>query len=318
MLELTVTDSGAMTGTASVQLDPETVVLTLASQPVGLQLTIGSRTDTAPFTHTVIVGSANSISAASPQSLSGTNYEWSTWSDSGAQTHNIVAGSTPVTYTATYTEITGNSPPTAVAAGLPLSGVVPLTVDFDGSGSSDPDGDSLSYAWDLDGDGQFDDSTLVDPSFTYTSDGTVVVGLQVDDGNGGTDIYTVTSSVSTGGGGDGHVSLPGSSGNYISAPDDSRLDVSGDLDVRADVSLDDWQTSNAKLLTKSGGISISPLVGLGWRGGTVETFSVFVIRLSVCRLLMVIVSRCGECLMLMTAVVAIRSPSTIGPTPVLF
>jgi len=147
----------------------------------------------------------------------------------------------------------GNSPPAAVAAASPLSGVVPLVVDFDGSGSSDPDGGSLSYAWDLDGDGQFDDSTLVDPSFTYTSGGTVVVGLEVDDGNGGTDTDTVTISVSTGGGGDGHVSLPGSSGNYITAPDDARLDITGDLDVRADVALDDWQTNNAKLLSKLGG-----------------------------------------------------------------
>jgi hypothetical protein len=141
-----------------------------------------------------------------------------------------------------------------VAVASPLSGAVPLTVDFDGSGSFDPESDPLSYAWDLDGDGQFDDSTLVDPSFTYTSSGTVVVGLRVDDGNGGTDTDTVTISVSTGGGGgDGHVSLPGSSGNYITAPDDARLDVSGDLDVRADVALDDWQTSNAKLLSKLGG-----------------------------------------------------------------
>ena len=42
--------------------------------------------------------------------------------------------------------------------GEPTSGDAPLTVNFDGTVSSDPDGDPLSYAWDLDGDGAYDDS----------------------------------------------------------------------------------------------------------------------------------------------------------------
>jgi glucose/arabinose dehydrogenase len=41
-----------------------------------------------------------------------------------------------------------NQPPSAVAQGIPTSGPIPLTVNFDGRGSSDADaGDSLSYAW---------------------------------------------------------------------------------------------------------------------------------------------------------------------------
>jgi PKD repeat protein/glucose/arabinose dehydrogenase len=75
----------------------------------------------------------------------------------------------------------GNQPPIAVATASPTSGPAPLTVNFDGSGSSDPDGTITAYAWDLDGDGQFDDSTAQKPSFTYTTGGNRIVRLRVTD-----------------------------------------------------------------------------------------------------------------------------------------
>ena len=52
-----------------------------------------------------------------------------------------------------------NQPPTAVASANPTSGAAPLTVAFDGSASSDPTVTPSTYAWDLDGDGAFDDAT---------------------------------------------------------------------------------------------------------------------------------------------------------------
>jgi hypothetical protein len=144
-----------------------------------------------------------------------------------------------------------NQPPTAVIQAVPTSGPVPLTVNFNGSGSSDPDGDPLTYSWDLNGDGQFGDSTSPTPSFVYTVAGSYLVGLRVDDGRGGTNTTTVTITAS-GPGGDGFVSLPGSAGNYVSAPDAARLDVTGDLDVRADVALNDWSTNSGKFIAKLG------------------------------------------------------------------
>jgi glucose/arabinose dehydrogenase len=101
-LSLTATDSTGLTHTATRRLDPRTVPLTFQTSPTGLTLTVGGSPATAPFTRTVIVGSSNSITAPSPQALGSTSYQFTGWSDGGAQTHNIVAPATPTTYTASY------------------------------------------------------------------------------------------------------------------------------------------------------------------------------------------------------------------------
>jgi len=81
-----------------------------------------------------------------------------------------------------------NRPPTAVATANPQSGPAPLNVQFDGRGSSDPDpGDSITeYDWDLDADGQFDDSSDDNPTRTYP-EGEFPVRLRVTDEQGETD-----------------------------------------------------------------------------------------------------------------------------------
>ena len=99
----------------------------------------------------------------------------------------------------TFTGSATNNPPTAVAQADPTSGSLPLTVDFDGTASSDPDaGDVLTYEWDLDGDAQTDDSTSPQPSFTYTSEGVYTVTLKVTDTIGGFDTDTVTINAGSG------------------------------------------------------------------------------------------------------------------------
>jgi hypothetical protein len=93
----------------------------------------------------------------------------------------------------TYTS--ANQPPMAVATATPRTGAAPLTVAFDGTGSSDPDGDSLSYAWDLDGDGAYDDSTATKPSHTYSAEGSYTASLKVTDTRGASDTDSVVISV---------------------------------------------------------------------------------------------------------------------------
>jgi PKD repeat protein len=71
-----------------------------------------------------------------------------------------------------------NRAPVANAGG-PYSGTRVAPVAFDGSASSDPDGDALSYAWSF-GDGAT--GTGVTPSHAYTTVGTFTVTLVVNDG----------------------------------------------------------------------------------------------------------------------------------------
>jgi glucose/arabinose dehydrogenase/chitodextrinase len=111
-LTLTATDSGGLTDTETLRLDPRTVVLTFQTSPSGLQLAVGSSSSTATFTREVIVGSNNSVSAPSPQTLGGTVYTFVSWSDGGAAAHNIVANAA-ATYTATFQTAADTQPPTA-------------------------------------------------------------------------------------------------------------------------------------------------------------------------------------------------------------
>jgi glucose/arabinose dehydrogenase len=68
--------------------------------------------------------------------------------------------------------------PTAVASADVTSGPTPLTVHFDGSRSTDPDNDALTYSWNF-GDGTT--GTGVSPTHTYSSNGQFNAVLTVRD-----------------------------------------------------------------------------------------------------------------------------------------
>ncbi|AQG82454.1 hypothetical protein AWR27_11895 [Spirosoma montaniterrae] len=88
----------------------------------------------------------------------------------------------------------GNRPPVAAIVADKLTGNSPLTVNFKGDASTDPDGDVLTYLWDF-GDGTT--STQANPVKTFTSATArgFTVKLTVSDGRGLTAQEQVTVSV---------------------------------------------------------------------------------------------------------------------------
>src|SRR5262249_24619337 len=89
--------------------------------------------------------------------------------------------------------VPGNHAPVAAASGNPLSGQAPFTVNFSGAGSTDQDGDPLTYAWAF-GDGA--NGAGISASHTYGNSGTYNAVLTVTDGRGGSGTAGVTVNVS--------------------------------------------------------------------------------------------------------------------------
>jgi probable HAF family extracellular repeat protein len=84
------------------------------------------------------------------------------------------------------------APPVAVASSNATNGKAPLEVLFDATGSYDPDGSPLDYAWDF-GDGAA--STEPSPSHTYQAPGAFVATLTVRDAQGLSDVAQVEIAV---------------------------------------------------------------------------------------------------------------------------
>lgn len=113
-ISLRVRDSGGLEQTRTIAITPNRVDLTFNSNVSGVQITVDSSSQTAPFVRSVPRNSVHTIFAPSPQSPGGTTRVFTGWSDGGAQSHTITA-SVPATYTANFAVPTATPTPTPTA-----------------------------------------------------------------------------------------------------------------------------------------------------------------------------------------------------------
>lgn len=113
---------------------------------------------------------------------------------SSGVTGSGTVGTTDVTGSSGSSDSTGgapNQPPIAVIQVASLSGVVPWTVELDGTQSSDPDGEVVAWSWDWAGGDASGETASFDPAV----EGCVDVTLEVtdDDGAAGSAVTTVST-----------------------------------------------------------------------------------------------------------------------------
>lgn len=78
------------------------MTITLGTQFSGLQVTLDGQPQQAPLTFTGVVGMIRTIGVPSPQTVGNFTYRFRSWSDGGAQTHDITTPAANTTYSASF------------------------------------------------------------------------------------------------------------------------------------------------------------------------------------------------------------------------
>ena len=136
---LTVRDSAGATQTTFRDVLPRKVNLTIATSPPGLQLRLDAQPTATPLTFESVVGIVRGLDAPATQASGGTTYEFVSWSDGGAASHNISTPAANTSYTATYRVATGGT-------GNGLSATYYNNIDFTGTTLTRVD-PTIDFAW---------------------------------------------------------------------------------------------------------------------------------------------------------------------------
>ncbi len=120
-------DPAGVVTTAFRDVFPDTVLITLVTDPPGLELALDAQPVTTPQTITSIKGLLRTIGAPILQDFSGQSWRFVTWSDGGDAEHDIESPLQNTTYIATFVPVdtTASSDGPEVPAGLMLAAPSP-------------------------------------------------------------------------------------------------------------------------------------------------------------------------------------------------
>ncbi|MFV2004530.1 MAG: PQQ-dependent sugar dehydrogenase, partial [Gammaproteobacteria bacterium] len=132
-LILTATDSAGLTGTARIEIYPDKVNLNLATSPAGQNVFVDGQSQATPVAYDTMIGFRHTVSA--PDSFcdvpADTVYTFSSWSDGGAQTHEITVPAVDMNLTANY--VANGTCSNLTTAGLALQLEVDQGITLSGS-----------------------------------------------------------------------------------------------------------------------------------------------------------------------------------------
>jgi hypothetical protein len=216
-----------------------------------------------PAAVSLLTGGMQAFSASGTDQYGDPIAVTATWSASGVTNAidgggNYTAGTVFGDFTVTATDgavvgtadVTISASPPMANAGGPYMGVEGTPVALDGSGSTDTNNDIVSYDWDLDNDGAFDDATGVNPTFGAASSGVFTIGLQVTDADGASNTDSTTVTVS-------NVAPTANAGGPYSGDQgaDIALDGSASSDPGNDISAYAWDLDNDGLFDNASGVN---------------------------------------------------------------
>jgi sugar lactone lactonase YvrE len=116
------TQSISLTGTGLAN----NVAVTINTSPAGLQVSVdGGAPQTAPVSESWQIGTTHTVATTSPQTTAGTQYTFTSWSDSGAISHSVTATSGTTSYTASFStsyQLTTAVSPSGGGTVSPVSG----------------------------------------------------------------------------------------------------------------------------------------------------------------------------------------------------
>jgi glucose/arabinose dehydrogenase/chitodextrinase len=130
-ITLTVVNSSGLATSTYVTIWPVKVNLNFTTSPSGLTLYVDGIAKSTPFVLDTVPGFVHTIDARD-QASGSSSYHFASWSDGGAQLHNLVVPTTGQSYSATYTVQVVTAPPAFVQvnAATPQTNQSVVTVTY--------------------------------------------------------------------------------------------------------------------------------------------------------------------------------------------